>query len=146
MRKVDFLLLLAVASLVILVVPIAGALYETKTDDEGIYTLSNLPSGTYTITAVAFAPKWVPGDVKLMGKIIVVLKEGEHLEGKDIIVEEIDKKLNTNPIPVNPGEGTCSISGKVLVHEPFFKKIMPVSSELCKTRVIITGYEQNTAE
>lgn len=64
----------------------------------------NLPSGTYTITAVAFAPKWVPGDVKLMGKIIVVLKEGEHLEGKDIIVDEIDKKLNTIPIPVSPGE------------------------------------------
>lgn len=39
MRKVDFLLLFAVASLMILVVPIVGALYETKIDDEGIYTL-----------------------------------------------------------------------------------------------------------
>ena len=127
-------------SLVISVMPIAGALYETKTDDEGVYTLSNLPSGNYTITAIAFAPKWVPGDVKVMGEITVVLKEGEHLEDKDITVE-MNKKLNMISVDVEEGRG--SISGKVLVYEPFFKKIMPVPSKLCETKVVITRYEHD---
>lgn len=46
-------------------------------------------------------------------------------------------------IPVDPGEGRGSISGKVLVYEPFFKKIMPVPSKLCETKVVITKYEDN---
>jgi hypothetical protein len=93
MRKVDFLLLLAVASLVISVVPIAGALYETNTDDEGVYTLSNLPPGTYTITAIAIGPPEkivkIPGikRFEVMGEINVTLREGEHLNSKDIMVD-----------------------------------------------------------
>jgi hypothetical protein len=141
MRKVDFLLLLAVASLVISVVPIAGALYETNTDDEGVYTLSNLPPGTYTITAIASGyPKKIAGHLKAMGEINVTLREGEHLNSKDIMVD-MDKKLKT--IPVDPGEGRGSISGKVLVYEPFFKKIIPVPSKLSETKVVITRYEDN---
>ena len=128
------------------VVPIAGALYETKTDDEGVYTLSNLPPGTYTITAIAIGPPEkivkIPGikRFEVMGEINVTLKKGENLNGKDIMVE-MNKKLNT--IPVDPGEGTCSISGKVLIYEPFFKKIMPVPSKLGETKVVITRYEDN---
>ena len=75
-----------------------------------------------------------------MGEINVTLKEGEHLEDKDITVE-MNKKLNTSP--VDPGEGTCSISGKILVYEPFFKKIIPVPSKLCETKIVITRYEDN---
>ncbi len=138
----NFLLLLTVASLVISVVPIApiaGALYETKTDDEGVYTLSNLPPGTYTITAIASGyPKWIAGHLKVMGEINVTLREGEHLEGKDITVE-MDKKLNT--IPVDPGEGTGSISGKVLFDHPYLKMVIPVPSKLCETKIVITRYE-----
>jgi hypothetical protein len=127
------------ASLVISVMPIAGALYETNTNDEGIY-VSNLQPGTYTITAIAFAPKWVPGDAKLMGEINVTLKKGENLKGKDITVE-MNKKLNTIPVDVEEGRGL--ISGKILLYEPFFKKIMPVPSKLCETKVVITKYEDN---
>ena len=120
------------------VVPIAGALYETKTDDEGVYTLSNLPPGTYAITAIAFAPKWVPGDVKAMGEINVTLREEEHLNNKNIMVE-MNKKLNT--ILIDPGEGTGAISGKVLFDNPYLKMVIPVPSKLCETKVVITRYE-----
>jgi hypothetical protein len=46
-------------------------------------------------------------------------------------------------IPVDAEEGKGSISGKVLLYESFFKKIMPVPSKLCETKVVITKYEDN---
>jgi len=132
--------------LVISVVPIAGALYETKTDDEGVYTFSGLPPGTYTITAIAMGPPEkivkIPGikRFEIMGEINVTLKKGENLKGKDIMVE-MNKKLNT--IPVDPGEGTGSISGKVLFDHPYLKRVIPVPSKLSETKVVITKYEDN---
>ena len=106
--SVIFVLLVSLIALVISVVPIAGALYETKTDDGGIYTLSNLPPGTYTITAIAIGPP--EKIVKILG-----IKRFE-------IMVEMNKKLNT--IPVDPGEGTGSISGKVLFNHPYLKMVI----------------------
>ena len=134
------LLSLIMALIVISMMPITMAAYETNTDDDGFYTLSNLPAGTYTITATAFGPPKEIADqfgikqVEAMGEITVTLKEGEHLKGKDIMVE-MNKKLNT--IPVDPGEGTGSISGKVLFDHPYLKMVIPAPSKSCDTKVVI---------
>lgn len=148
--KTLVLILFVFTVTVVLVPPATMALaFEAKTDDEGFYTFSNLPAGTYKITAIAYGPPKKIADifnierVMLIGETTVRLEEGKNIENADIFLDQSENKdANVTPIVIKKG-GKGSISGKVLFHEPFFKKIMPLSSKDGETRVIINGYKED---